>query len=176
MEFLDVIDENNNLIGRKEEREIIHKESLWHREVAIWIMNEKGEMLLQKRAPTRKQAPNKWAITAGHIDAGEEPLEVAKRETLEEIGLELKDDDLEFLFLEKSERKNNNHFKYMYYAKTDKKISEFVMQKEELSKLKYISLKEFEDIIEREDDEYVFSKGKYIPKLISILKNKEENL
>ena len=176
MELLDVVDENNNLIGRKEDREIIHRDSLWHREVAIWIMNEKGEMLLQKRAPTRKQAPNKWAITAGHIDAGEEPLEVAKRETLEEIGLELKDDDLEFLFLEKKEIKNNNHFKYMYYAKTDKKISEFVIQKEELSELKYISLKEFEDIIERQDNEYVFSKGSYISKLISILKNKEENL
>lgn len=176
MELLDVVDENNNLTGIQEDREIIHRDSLWHREVAIWIMNEKGEMLLQKRAPTRKQAPNKWAITAGHIDAGEEPLEVAKRETLEEIGLELKDDDLEFLFLEKKEIKNNNHFKYMYYAKTDKKISEFVIQKEELSELKYISLKEFEDIIERQDNEYVFSKGSYISKLISILKNKEENL
>ena len=139
-------------------------------------MNEKGELLLQKRSATKKSNPNKWGITAGHIDAGEEPLEVAKRETLEEIGLQLKDNNLEFLFLEKMERKNNNHFKYMYYAKTDKHISEFVIQKEELSELKYISLKEFEDIIERQDDEYVFSKSSYISKLISILKNKEENL
>jgi len=32
-------------------------------------MNEKGEMLLQKRASTKKQEQNKWAICAGHIDA-----------------------------------------------------------------------------------------------------------
>ena len=144
-------------------------------------MNEKGEILLQKRASTKKQSPNKWAITAGHIDAGEEPLETAQREILEEIGLNLKSSELEFLFITKSEKKfsevqYNNYFNYIYYAKTDKNISEFVIQKEELSELKYISLKEFEDIIERQDDEYVFSKSSYISKLISILKNKEEKI
>ena len=102
MELLDVVDENNNLTGRQEDREVVHRDSLWHREVVIWIMNENGEVLLQKRSATKKSNPNKWGITAGHVDAGEEPLEVAKRETLEEIGLELKDNDMEFLFLEKS--------------------------------------------------------------------------
>ena len=176
MELLDVVDENNNLTGRQEDREIVHRDGLWHREVVIWIMNENGEVLLQKRSATKKSNPNKWGVTAGHIDSGEEPLDVAKRETLEEIGLRLEDDELEFLFLEKSERKNNNHFKYMYYVKTNKKISEFIIQKEELSELKYISLEEFKNIVECQDNEYVFSKGEYIPKLISILKNKEENL
>ena len=41
MELLDVVDENNNLTGKQEEREIVHRDGLWHREVAIWIMNEK---------------------------------------------------------------------------------------------------------------------------------------
>ena len=151
MELLDVVDEHNNLTGRQEDRDIVHIDGLWHREVVIWIMNGNGEILLQKRSATKKSNPNKWGVTAGHVDAGEEPLEVAKRETLEEIGLELKDNDLEFLFLEKSERKNNNHFKYMYYVKTNKKISEFVIQKEELSELKYITIDEFKDVIERQD-------------------------
>lgn len=176
MELLDVVDENNNLTGKQEEREIVHRDGLWHREVAIWIMNEKNEILLQKRSATKKSNPNKWGVTAGHVDSGEESLEVAKRETLEEIGLELKDDDLEFLFLVKSESKSNKNFKYIYYAKTDKDISEFIIQKEELSELKYMSLKAFEEVIEGQNDEYVFSKSPYISKLISILKNKEENL
>lgn len=182
MELLDIVDENNRLTGRKEDREKVHTEGLWHREVAIWIMNEKGEILLQKRAATKKQAPNKWAITAGHIDAGEEPLQAVRRETLEEIGLGLKESDLEFLFVEKMEKKflevkyHNRMFNYLYLARTNKEISEFVIQQEELSELKYINLKELEDIIEHQDEEYVFSKSPYIPKLISILKNKEENL
>ena len=181
MELLDVVDENNNLTGRQEDREIVHREGLWHREVAIWIVNEKGEILLQRRAASKKQHPNKWAITAGHIDSGEEPLEVAKRETLEEIGLDLEENEIEFLFIQKSERKfsevqYNRMFNYIYYAKTNKDISEFTIQEEELSELKYISLKEFEKAIESQDEEFVFSKSPYISKIISILKNKEENL
>ena len=47
-------------------------------------MNEKGEVLVQKRSANKKQAPNKWGMTAGHVDAGEESMQVAKREVLEE--------------------------------------------------------------------------------------------
>ena len=55
MEILDVVDENNNLTGKTEDRKIVHEKGLWHREVAAWIMNEKGEVLLQKRAPSKKK-------------------------------------------------------------------------------------------------------------------------
>ena len=176
MELLDIVDENNELVGKKEDREIVHKDGLWHREIAVWIMNEKGEILLQKRAATKKQHPNEWATTAGHIDIGENPLQAAIREIFEEIGLKLKEENLEFLFLEKINASNNNHFKYIYYAKTNKKISEFAIQEDELSELKYISFGEFENIIKTQNKEYAFSKSTYIPKLISILKNKEEIL
>ena len=41
----EVVDEENNLTGKIEERNIIHKEGLWHREISVWIMNEKGEII-----------------------------------------------------------------------------------------------------------------------------------
>lgn len=50
MELLDIVDENNNLIGKAEERNIVHEKGLWHRHVGAWIMNEKGEILFQKSA------------------------------------------------------------------------------------------------------------------------------
>ncbi len=37
MELLDIVDENNNLTGKTEEKEVIHKKGLYHREVAVWI-------------------------------------------------------------------------------------------------------------------------------------------
>lgn len=55
MELLDVVDVNNNLIGKTEDKEIIHKKGLWHREVAIWIMNNKGEILLQKKLQVKSK-------------------------------------------------------------------------------------------------------------------------
>ena len=181
MELLDIVDENNMLTGKQENREVVHKEGLYHREVSIWIMNEKGELLLQKRAPTKKQSPNKWAITGGHVTAGEEPLYVARKEIFEEIGLNVKEEEIEILFITKLEKKisdeqYNNHFSYFYFIKTDKKLSEFTIQKEELSELKYISIQELENIVKNQDEEYVFSKGKYMIELINVFKNKEKSL
>ena len=49
MELLDVLDENGNLTGRAEERKIVHEQGLWHIHVGVWIMNQKGELLFQKR-------------------------------------------------------------------------------------------------------------------------------
>ncbi len=50
MELLEYFDENNSKSLGVLERDLIHKNNLWHREVAVWVMNEKGEVLLQKRS------------------------------------------------------------------------------------------------------------------------------
>lgn len=176
MELLDVVDENNRLTGEQLDREIIHEKGLFHREVAIWIVNEKGEILVQKRAAYKKQSPNKWALTAGHIEAGEEPLDVAIRETEEELGFKVPKDEMKFLFICKrkkkfSEHQYNNHFKYVYYTKTNRKISEFVLQQEEVSEVKYITISELEEINQRHNEEYVFESSDYIEQSISYLKN-----
>lgn len=81
MEYLEIVDEENNLTGKTEERDIIHAKGLWHREISIWIINENGEVLLQKRSPKKKQGANKWSTScAGHIDIGEKPIQAAIRE------------------------------------------------------------------------------------------------
>lgn len=181
MELLDVVDENNNITGQKEDRDIIHTKGILHREVAIWVMNDIGEVLVQKRAASKKQAPNKWGITAGHIDVGEEPDIAILRETYEEIGLELDKTDIDFLFVKKIEKKfsddwYNNHFKYFYFTKTDKKISEFKVQKEELSELKYITIEELEEIVKNKDDNYTFSRSYYMNDIIGYLYKKREEI
>ncbi len=180
MEYFDIVDENNNLIGKTEEREIVHSTGLWHREVAVWVINEKGELLLQKRSANKKQAPNKWALCAGHIDAGETPETSIVREIEEEIGLEVTIDELKFIGAIKKEMhlengQYNNNFQYMYILKTNKKIEEYKIQYEELSEFKYISLEELKKILETKDNNYTFSEHAYmkdiIPKLEEIINN-----
>ena len=60
----------------------------------IFITNKKGDHLLIKR----NKSPNKnsWSPIGGKLDMrlGESPYECARRETLEEINLDLKDEDL----------------------------------------------------------------------------------
>lgn len=55
MELLDVLDEEGNMTGKVEDKDVIHEKALWHKEVEAWIVNEQGEILIQKRAATKKQ-------------------------------------------------------------------------------------------------------------------------
>jgi isopentenyl-diphosphate delta-isomerase len=59
MELIDIVNENNEFTGQIEEREIAYEKGLWRRTVSCWIMNEKGEILLQKRSSNKKKNPNK---------------------------------------------------------------------------------------------------------------------
>lgn len=178
MEYLDVVDENNQLTGKTEERNIIHEKGIWHREVAVWIMNEKGEILLQKRAATKKQEPNKWAICAGHIDAGESVESAIIREIEEELGIKVKIEELEFLntYKKQNDIPSNNiknyNFQYMYFLKTNCKIEDYKIQQEELSQIKYIPFKEFEYIVKSKDKNVTFTKQPYMPEMIEILRRR----
>ena len=81
MEYIDIFDENNNPTGEIKEKVQAHENGNFHRTAHIWIMNNKKELLLQKRSATKKSHPNCWDISgAGHIKAGETVLERAKRE------------------------------------------------------------------------------------------------
>ena len=46
MEYLEIVNEENKLTGETEERDVVHAKGLWNREIAVWIMNEKEEILL----------------------------------------------------------------------------------------------------------------------------------
>jgi isopentenyl-diphosphate delta-isomerase type 1 len=86
-EFLEVVDEDNQVIGIASRYEI-HKRGLRHRSVHIFIFNTRGDLYLQKRSPSKDQYPEHWDTSAaGHTDPGESPLEAAERELWEELGI-----------------------------------------------------------------------------------------
>ncbi len=178
MEYLDIVDENNQLTGKTEERNIIHEKGIWHREVAVWIMNEKGEILLQKRAANKRQEPNKWAICAGHIEAGESIEDSIIREMEEELGIKVNINQLEFLKIYKKQNDipNNNiknyNFQYMYFLKTNWNIEDYKIQLEELSEIKYVPFTEFEDIVKNKDKDVTFTKQSYMLEMIEMLRKR----
>jgi dATP pyrophosphohydrolase len=54
------------------------------------IINEENKVLIVKRAPFKGSwMPNKYALVGGKIEKGEEPIDAAKREAIEECGLKL---------------------------------------------------------------------------------------
>ncbi len=69
-ELIDVLDEDGNMTGRVETRSKVHEIGLWHRIVAIAIINSKGQLLMQKRTMSKKSNPGKWDISvAGHLSS-----------------------------------------------------------------------------------------------------------
>ena len=175
MELLEYFNEDNTKCIGTAERDYVHKNELWHREVAVWVMNEQNEVLLQKRSANKKQYPNKYAVCAGHIDVGEKPELAAIRELEEETGLKINIEDLIAIDVFRNKQVENNHFKYTYLVFTNKKIQEMTMQTEEVSELKYITLEELEDMIINEDEMLTFSKKYYAKIILNFLKEIKRN-
>ena len=86
-ELLDVVDENDRVIG-VEKRGEIHARGLMHRAVHILVFNSRGDLFLQKRSMSKDENPGLWdSSAAGHVDSGEDYLECARREIAEELGI-----------------------------------------------------------------------------------------
>lgn len=175
MELLDVVDENNELTGKVMQRDDVHDQEILHREVAVWIMNEKGEVLIQKRSATKKNQPNMWGITAGHLAVNEEPMIGMLREMKEEIGINVLKQELEFLSIEKCNDVNNKCFLYMYFYQTDKKQDEYVVQKEEVSYVKYVTVEELK-IISQTKDAATFSQGKIMSGIFKKIEERKRRI
>jgi isopentenyl-diphosphate delta-isomerase type 1 len=87
MEWLDVVDENDVVIGR-ERRGVIHARGLMHRSAQVLVFNSGGELFLQKRSAFKDEFPGLWdSSAAGHLDAGEDYIDCARRELAEELGI-----------------------------------------------------------------------------------------
>ena len=156
MELIDIVDENNKLTGHAEERTLAHKKCLWHRHVSSWIMNQKGEILLQKRAPNKVRNPNRWAKTGGHVDSGEDVKEAIAREVKEEIGINVPKKQINILSIHKSKDPNNKYFAYNFLFVVNYKIEDYKLQQEEVSEVKYITIEDMELIKKNNDLNYTF--------------------
>lgn len=158
MEYVDIFDENNNSLNYCVSRKKAHDKKLWHRHVSCWIMNEKGQVLMQQRALTKKKNPGMWAKTGGHVECGETPDEAISREVYEEIGLKVDKKDIKNIEIFKSSNSNENYFSYGYIFFTRYKENDFILQKEEVNSVKYYSIEQLEQFRQSNDPNFTFNK------------------
>lgn len=175
-ELIDICDENNNLLNIQKMKNEAHKNGLWHRASHIWIYNSNGEILLQLRAKEKPLYPNMWDISvAGHISTGEDPIISGLREVEEEIGLELKKEDLNFWMIRKVKaifrEIKNNEFYYVYFFKFDGDINQLKLQKEEVQRIQFLPIDKIEEELKINPKKYV-PHGKYWFEVINELKNR----
>ena len=152
-EYFDVLDENGNKTNIVKSRTEVHSTGLWHKTAHIWVINDKNEILLQRRCATKDSNPNMLDIScAGHLNAGETSIVGALRELKEELNLEVNPQELQFIktFKKSSIISNsfiNNEFVDLYILKTNKSASEMKFQESEISEIFYVPFNDFKNMV-----------------------------
>ena len=81
-----LVDKLDNQIGTMSKMEV-HQKAILHRAFSVFILNEKGELMLQQRAHDKYHSPSLWTNTCcSHQREGEGNIEAGKRRLKEEMG------------------------------------------------------------------------------------------
>lgn len=143
-----VVDENDNEVGSAMLAEVWQK-GLYHRIASIFVEDEQGRMLLQRRGPNVKVYSNCWDQAAGgHVDEGYTYEQTAANELAEEIGLH----DVElttittYRFNTKEGDRIINQFVRVFLAHVPSDTP-LQPQAEEVSKLRWFTPAELKDIV-----------------------------
>ncbi|MCA9397648.1 NUDIX domain-containing protein, partial [candidate division WWE3 bacterium] len=88
-ELLDLVNENDEVIGTILRSEANSNPKVYHREIGILIADSQDRVLMQQRSKNKKVYPLYWIVScAGHVSAGMTPEEVAHKELQEELGFD----------------------------------------------------------------------------------------
>lgn len=162
MEFIDILDTNGNKTGQSKPKPDIHRDGDWHRSVHIWILNSKGELLLQHRSKTMDSYPDMWDISsAGHISSGENSMSTALRELKEELGLNITPDKLIYIgevtqqVVLNNNSYFNNEFNDIYLLKMELDSASLKMEDGEVSEVKWLPWKDVRELVEKKDGNLV---------------------
>lgn len=130
-----------------------------YRVASLWLRNNKGQVLLAKRAMTKSHDPGKWGpAVAGTVAEGEDYLVTIKRETVEEIGL----DNLSFELGPKKLRQGQwKYYSQKFFAATDKDISDMKIQKNEVDEVRWFDEATLPDLIRNELEMFIPSMQDY---------------
>jgi isopentenyl-diphosphate Delta-isomerase len=87
-EQLILVDEGNRAIGSAG-KEATHRQGLLHRAFSIFVVDDRGRILLQQRSRKKYHSGGLWANSCcGHPRPGERTLTAARRRLTEELGID----------------------------------------------------------------------------------------
>jgi isopentenyldiphosphate isomerase len=89
-EMLTQVTDDDVVLGPVARSRVHGNPSLIHRSVHVLVLGADGRLLLQKRSLRKDTQPGKWDTSVGgHVGFGQSYEEAARREALEELGMEL---------------------------------------------------------------------------------------
>ncbi|MAU31412.1 MAG: hydrolase [Flavobacteriaceae bacterium] len=164
-EFLEVYSPEGTKTGQKKSKSEIHRKGLFHSTVHVWIFTEEGNILIQKRSKKKELNPGVWDVSvAGHIKYNENIKKAAKRETLEETGVNINTKDLLKIGVYRSinihPKAIDKEFLHTYILKIDENSIDLNHKNNEVDDLKFISIEEMESLIKKENNKIFIGKNR----------------
>ena len=119
-----LVDEDDSELGVMEKMEA-HEKGLLHRAFSIFLFNDKGEMMLQRRALSKYHSPGLWTNTCcSHPMHGETLEMAAERRLQEEMGMSCTMRK-EFHFIYRADLDNNlieHEFDHVFIGNYDDEV------------------------------------------------------
>ncbi len=151
--FVILVGSYDNQIGVSEKMEA-HRKALLHRAVSVFIINSKGEWLMQRRALSKYHSNGLWTNTCcSHPNPNESSIDAAHRRLLEEMGMSCELNEL-FSFTYKEVLDNElteYEFDHVFIGITDEKPT---INLDEVMEYKYIIFSDLQKDIELNPNNY----------------------
>ena len=153
-ELLYVVDEYDMPLEPRPRHEAI-KNGHWHRAVHVWIVNDKNQVLCQKRSLLKDMGPGKWEPTvSGHLGPDDNYFTGAVREIKEETGLTVDPKDLQLLKIYKNH--DFKEYRGIFFCKSEAELHHIQMEPDEVSEVKFIDIDVLKSqLLEQESEEWI---------------------
>lgn len=135
MSLCQIVDSNDHIIGYKPRNQIDFK-SDYYRTAALWLVNQKGQVLIAQRHKDKDKHPNKWGPSvAGTLEEGETYESNMYKEAEEEIGLT----GIAFRSTTKMKFETpHKHFVQWFFGSCDWPESNFTLQPSEVQQVAWV--------------------------------------
>lgn len=145
------MEENVVLVNNQDEvlglmpKQQAHINGILHRAFSVFIFNENGEMLLQKRASDKYHSPEQWTNAVCSHPRIDETYELAaNRRLLEELGIQTNLEE-KFHFIYKANVGGGLWEHELDHVFVGKYEGDFNLNPEEVSEVRYVTLENLEN-------------------------------
>jgi isopentenyl-diphosphate delta-isomerase type 1 len=149
-EFMDVVDENDRVIG-KATREEIHNSGMWHRGVHVLVFNSKNELFLPLRSARKDKFPETYDCSVSeHVKSGETFDEAALRGMEEELKI-INPVIKRLLKFRMNYGPNDNTIAVLYKCKCKDKVE---INRVEVKNAKFMSLGKIKELLNKNESKF----------------------
>lgn len=152
-EYVVLVNSDDEVLGLMEKQQA-HINGLLHRAFSVFLFNNKGEILLQKRSPKKYHSPNQWTnAVCSHPRNGESYNDGALRRVNEELGIQVEISE-KFSFIYKADVGGGLWEHELDHVFIGNYNGNFNLNKDEVEEVRYISMEKLDEEMSKNPENF----------------------